>query len=335
MAHILPTRNSLLSTTIDGNEVFDSNTINIDLSKVGGIQKFKEIEIGRYEVINLIRIYALGDLIQLVPIARYLKNQGICKQVQITTSNRFLSSLKRIFPDILFSTVKNISNDVLKINLNSILEHDHSLKNKERNLHRVHIYANFLNIKDRIHLDWSSRMKEKDGKCFINEEDNVIAVQIRGSGSIKTLPFDFIKKMCKRIAKQNKVILIDHDSNYGFEGDNIINACGKMGVLDIVRTLENCKCVITMDSGILWLAHVAKCPVITFLGSTREHERISLHPLYPHKAKSINLSQEVGCEPCFETKIYCEGKIRCMNEFNYDTIIKKVLNNLEIILSEV
>ena len=186
-----------------------------------------------------------------------------------------------------------------------------------------------------LDLNWSSNMVERR-KLLFKEDANVIGLQIRGSGFMKTLPCEFIQKIAHLIVAMGyKVLLIDQDKAMGMTGENIIDGCGKMDVVDIVQHLEKCKCVITMDSGVLWLAHVANCPVLTFLGSTREHERMSLHPQYPEKARSINLSEHVGCTPCFETRVRCKGTIDCMNKFDHDTILEMVRQNLEIILKGV
>jgi ADP-heptose:LPS heptosyltransferase len=89
-----------------------------------------------------------------------------------------------------------------------------------------------------------------------------------------------------------------------------------------------------MDSGILWLAHVASCPVLTLLGPTREEERVSLHPLYPEKAKSINIANMIGCTPCFETKARCGGKVNCMNNFDRAKLLEEIKLKISEIVGE-
>lgn len=320
----------IIPISVEPNEVVDSAMLSFIPDH---FIPFDVNRIYTYRKVNIDRQYALGDLIQLIPVVRHLKARGI--DILISTSNRFVPYLKWLFQDIAFSISKTQDKTALKISLNGILERDHSLENKERAKHRVDIYSEFMGIAHKSKLDWGYFMKKDAGECFIKEGDNVIAIQLRGSGPIKTLPEDFVKKMAHNIAKTHKVLLIDQDPNKGFEGHNILNLCGKMNILDIVKTLEKCKCVLTMDSGVLWLAHVANCPTLTFLGSTREQERLSLHPQYPHGAKAINMAEAVGCTPCFETKANCKGSIRCMNAFDHDTIMKKVFTNLNSILSEV
>lgn len=322
------------SLVVHHNEIFDRQQTILKVEQFKYFERYSIEELFGIEKLTLVREYALGDLIQLVPVARQLVKDKKITRLFIATTNRFVDCMNGLFPDIEFIQYSkcNPKQHGVRIQLNGILECDHSLNNDQRNLHRVDIYANFLKIKPKK-LDWSNSVNIKYKYFWDDPNDNVIGLQMRGSGIIKTLPYEFVKKMALAIAERGyKVLLIDQDASMGFEGENIINACGKMSVFDIVENLKRCKCCLTMDSGVLWLAHVANCPVITFLGSTREHERLSLHPQYPEKARSINLAEHIGCKPCFETRARCKGTIDCMNKFDHVTILDMVLENLEIIL---
>jgi ADP-heptose:LPS heptosyltransferase len=162
-----------------------------------------------------------------------------------------------------------------------------------------------------------------------------IGVQLRGSGQMKTLPEDVVKEMIKRLTTKYQVVILDQDKDKGFEGHNIINTCGKLNVYECIALLMRLDCCITMDSGMLWLAHAANCPVLTILGPTREEERVSLHPQYPQKAKSLSISKEInGCEPCFETKAHCKGAINCMKKFDHEIFYTKLQQKLIQIVGE-
>lgn len=302
-------------------------------------RKFEFSDLSKYKDITLIRAYAMGDILMLIPVARMLRKKFDYRNVYIATHVDF-KIFGKIFPDIKFVTDNllqyNSFDFGLKYNLDGLLEKDHSTSNDENSKHRVEIYANqfgFSNLK-KEDLDWSYKgvipmpvSLVKDGKKFIG-------LQIRGSGEVKTLPRDYVIDLANKLSNKFTVVLLDHDKNVGFEGNNIINLCGKLNQIQCISLLSNLDACITMDSGMLWLAHVANCPVLTLLGPTREHERVSLHPQYPEKATSISLSELVGCKPCFETRGYCGGRVKCMKDFPREILTSKILGKLYQMLGD-
>jgi hypothetical protein len=284
--------------------------------------------------VGFIRDFAMGDLIQLIPVVRYFKKYYNVKEVVIFTSDEYRILLKALFPDLKFMTSMSVNQnhkcDIL-FNMNGLLEKDHSCTNDERNNHRVDVFLSNVGISEHPKLDWNPSVPLwLNGVEFVKENKS-IGLQIRGSGCMKTLPFDYVKEIAKELSKTYQVVLIDQSTDMGFEGTNIVNLCGKLNPIQVTALLSKLDCCITMDSGVLWLAHVANCPVLTLLGPTREHERISLHPQYPLKAKSISISEMMGCTPCFETRAHCNGRIRCMKDFDRN----KLLESIKIKISEI
>ena len=334
---ILPTSSSFEPLEVYPNMIFDADTITMDINIVQNVVPFSCDSIKEQKKIVLCRTYALGDVIQLIPIARHLrKTYGM--KVTIATSDRYTRTIKTLFPEftIIPYTSRNlVESDIygIKLGLDGVLEADHSNTNPERLIHRVHIYSKFILDEELNELDWTSHVKESG--ILFKKTDEVIGIQLRGSGKMKTMPEEFVKKMVFEITKTHKVMLIDQDSKRGFEGKNIINACGRTDIVKLYTHLKYLKCCLTMDSGVLWLAHMASCPTITFLSSTRKEERLSLHPLYKQgKALVVDLAKDVGCKPCFETTKYCGGSINCMNKFNYDRILNSVMEKIKLILKD-
>ena len=334
---ILPTSSSFEPLEVYPNMIFDADCITMNMDSVQNVVPLNHDLIKEQKKLVLCRTYALGDVIQLIPIARHLREKyGM--EITIATSERYNNIIRTLFPE--FKVIPHTSRSLidgdlygLKIGLDGVLEADHSTTNVQRLMHRVHIYSKFILDEEVNELDWRSQIKE--GKMLFDKSDEVIGIQLRGSGKMKTMPEEFVKKMIFEIAKTHKVMLIDQDSERGFEGKNIINACGKMDIVSVYTHLKYLKCCLTMDSGVLWLAHMADCPVITFLASTREEERLSLHPRYKEgKALVVDLAKDVGCKPCFETTKYCGGSINCMNKFNYDRILNSVMKKLKLILKD-
>lgn len=333
---ILPNSSNCGRTPYPPLSIIRQRATNIDLSQMR--DKFKKIstnELINEPNITLQRMYALGDLIMLVPVVRYLqklKNNTI----YIATTDRIYRQINGMFPDIRFITIDAYEpfHHGPCIVLDSILEHDHSLENDEHNYHRSEIFARHLELYENFKLEWSGVMTNKP--TYFTKDDNVIGIQLRGSGPIKTLPSDYIKLLVNRIISEGyKVFLIDGNKNNGFDGEGIYNLCGKLSPVEVVQHLRECKCVICTDSGVLWLAHVAECPVLAYLGATRESERLNHHPLYPKQVKAVQLAESIGCKPCFETREHNDcgnGYFHCMRDFDYDIILNESISKIKSII---
>jgi hypothetical protein len=94
------------------------------------------------------RFGALGDLIMLLPVIRYLKR---------TTNNRFhlitqqhhvktFSREKKTFTSVVHNTTAKKEKYDRILYLDGVLECDHSSKNEERHIHRVKLYERFFGI---------------------------------------------------------------------------------------------------------------------------------------------------------------------------------------------
>jgi len=338
LPQVLDIPNKAFPATIYPGSVFDE-TIYKCILLDEYFKKFDSSFLSKYKNISLIRAYAMGDILQLIPVARYLKRVYNYTNTYIVTNNEF-----KVFGSI-FKDIKFISECLLwgesfdfglKVNLDGCLEKDHSLSNKENALHRIEIYFNSLGLKNikKEDLDWSADLSEVQLPFTMDETKKYIGIQMRGSGEIKTLPKDYVHSLISVLSKDYTVVLMDHDKNQGFEGENILNLCGKISTIQCIAVLSKIKACVTMDSGMLWMAHVAKCPVVALLGPTRINERVSLHPLYPEKAKGIQITDLIGCQPCFETRKFCGGRIRCMKDFPRDKLTSEILKNIKMILGE-
>ena len=322
--------------------IYQNMAFNSDI--ISGFKFWKLFEKFNIEIfknknsIAFFRSFALGDILQLIPVVRLIKIKYNIKIVAIVTLMNIIKELRESFRDILFYTESRFMNftDVISFNLDGILEKDHNPNNLESNKHRVDIYLNTMGIENyNRNFNWNPTNLPKELNIVMSTNRKKIGLQIKGSTDIKSLPIAFVRKLAIELAEKYEIYLIHHNNNCEIQGKNIINTCGKFSVSENIALLTKLDCCITMDSGVLWMAHVANCPVLTILGPTRESERLTLHPQYPQKAKSINIAEElVGCKPCFETKQYCKGKINCMRNFDYDNLIKLIKIKINEILGE-
>lgn len=96
--------------------------------------------------IGLKRFGAYGDLLQLIPVVKYLKRTTNNKYY-LLTNNCYIHDFKsfNVFEDVLkFNTPRGKFDKI--IYLDGVLEKDHSNTNHERFLHRIHILEEFLQI---------------------------------------------------------------------------------------------------------------------------------------------------------------------------------------------
>lgn len=97
------------------------------------------------DVILIKRSYALGDLIQLIPVIKFMKKRYQYKFI-LWTSPQFVDIMKwfKIFEDVICAKPKERYEHFLI--LNGVLESDHSLTNWQSRVHRIKIYEKFFKI---------------------------------------------------------------------------------------------------------------------------------------------------------------------------------------------
>lgn len=161
----------------------------------------------------------------------------------------------------------------------------------------------------------------------------LIAVQVRGSGEMKSLPLQVAKRLIQRMVVVGDVILIENDSKVADEcsvSDQVFTMPGR-DVLHGIELLKNCDVAVTMDSGPLWMAHSALCPVVAILGPTRPAQRTSMHPV---RAEAVALNELIDCPACFERADACNHKYTCMRDQpNWDVVVDLIAGRVEAILA--
>lgn len=277
------------------------------------------------------RTYALGDILLLTPIFNWLKEEYPACRIYLATDPKFLGLFK--YWDVVTVIDKRM---VLSVDydvgyyLDGIVEKDHRGM-EESYKHRLDIYCEFLGIpvpKEPVFsLPFSENEKEwaegvvrplrKNGKP-------VVAMQIFGSTFLKRLPFDKVVRIVNKLSDMCSLVLV-HDAKEYLSGADVLNLTGETNIHQLTAVIDSVDSVITMDSGILWVAHCTKTPVIALLGPTREQERLKYHRNYV----VVNLAEMVGCEPCFERMERCHGLIDCMNLSDEEEITERIKNGVK------
>ena len=204
LPQIIDIPNIVFPTVIHPGTVFDSSAYT-NLNKDAFVP-FDQEMFRNQEHVGLHRNYALGDLIQLIPVIRYFKKYYNVKNVTVYTTDDYSKALKEIYKDIRFEPACLLDSGYCKgiiFNLNGILEQDHSLVNSENHKHRVEIYLNTLGISNinKEEFDWSSSVSDMAG-FKMDSKLKKIGIQIRGSGNMKTLRYGLIQKIASVLSEK-------------------------------------------------------------------------------------------------------------------------------------
>jgi ADP-heptose:LPS heptosyltransferase len=166
-----------------------------------------------------------------------------------------------------------------------------------------------------------------------NQRDRpLIALNTRGSGPMKTLPKRVTLDLVERLSMDYYVILLEPLMNEArrFLVNDCVFEMTHRDALHAMRLLEHVDLAIVMDSGPLWMAHVANCPTLAVLGPTRPEQRIGLHPSYPEKVRAVCLNELIDCPACFEAADDCQQTFRCMqNQPDWRRVINLIATEVD------
>lgn len=173
----------------------------------------------------------------------------------------------------------------------------------------------------RIPLDdhivaWADDWMKQRGLAREDRRRPLVAVQLRGSGQMKALPDHVMQTLVMRLADDDYDLLLlepdhGHAMRYVTQRGGIYESSG-IPVMHMIALMRHLDVAVVMDSGPLWMAHNAPCPIVAILGPTHADQRISMHPYYPHRARAVALNEIIDCEACFEKATACQGKFTCM-----------------------
>lgn len=245
------------------------------------------------------RTFALGDMLMLVPVVRHLRTLGYDPRIRTTSLFKDILELFDVQIELIMNSVFHV--DEFGISLDGTIERDHWDEALSR-FHRVYIYLKALGVEEMPEkVDWSYDFSRFCEGTVDTDNEPYVVFQDGGSTSRKQLAKETTAHICESFESRGVKVT--------FIGDEF----GKIRTpLHLFNLIAGAKCIISMDSAPLWISHFTETPVVCILGPSRPEERLTLHPLYPEGAVGIELSREVGCEPCFENAAKCNNEINCM-----------------------
>ena len=318
-------------------EVYPRFCIDEELMRVGkspvmtdGISVLDQLGQCPQSVICFLRTFALGDILLLSPVFNWVIENYPETRILFATVDGFVN-VYRYWDQVRTVNKRSLYPRHYDIgyHLDGIVEKDHR-GGPESYKHRVDLYCEFLGIpriKDPVFsLPFSEQEKEwAHGIVGPLRAKNkpVIVMQALGSTHVKQFSLDKSLSIARELSKTSIVILV-HNFKEKTNGTEVVNLMGQTNVHQLVALINEADAVVTMDSGVLWVAHCTNTPVIALLGPTREQERLCYHRNY----HVVNLARIVNCEPCFERLTGCQGKVRCMTEAAEGEIIEGIRNGI-------
>lgn len=302
----------------------------------------KELAKSDIKTVILCRRFGLGDIIQLIPSLAYLQENYPHIEFIFATIPDFMPLFQS---DERYKVMNVRYIDMTKydlgVNLDYSVEQDLMLNSDLRFKHRIHTYAGMLGISlenpvidlkiSKEALIWANSLIEKSR---INKK-KVIVLQLEGASVSRQLPRDLMLHLAKTLNQLCDVVLVDKGSA---KVDVTYNLAGKTDIQQLMAIIKVADALISFDSGCLWLSHIAKTPILTLMGPTRPQEKLSLHPLYPERARAVMVNNTIGCpESClYQGGKWCGGQFKCManlpREF-YDAVINKIVEETIELLS--
>jgi ADP-heptose:LPS heptosyltransferase len=197
--------------------------------------------------------------------------------------------------------------------------------------HRSEIYARILGIdlKDyNFTLPYSGCEKAMVSALLQRKgykTGPLIGFQLKGASAQRSFPADKVKKVIGMLAADGiSVALLDGDRNAGWEGENIVNLCGKMNVLELAALIDKCTLVVSTDSGVTHIAGAVGKRNVAFFGCIPAKNRVK----YP-MCKVVDLARKHGCEPCWENGERCGRRWSCLAEVSEKFVYDRIMEQLQ------
>lgn len=260
---------------------------------------------------GILRTFALGDLLLLVPVVRHLREVGF--DPYLITRKGYVGILDRLGIGAKDEhNFFNSQNGDYGIKLDGTVERDHIQKAFQK-FHRSEIYFQAIGLNEwPKELDWSCELEKFPE---IERDDKYVVIQGKGSTKHKSLPDRTITALLDAINEEGiRAIYIGQNARLNLKHPEMTElAFWKYKLPQLVSVIAGARCLVCMDSSPFWLSHFTKTPVVGLFGPTDPVVRVKYHPLNPDGCIGLELNDLVGCKHCFEAARRCKGRFSCLN----------------------
>jgi len=117
----------------------------------------------------------------------------------------------------------------------------------------------------------------------------------------KAYPIEKMEKVVQALSKENTILLFGGGKNeqlitenWQNKYSNVISIIGKFSMKDEIALMNNCKAVITMDSGNMHLASLTDTKIVSIWGAT--HQFAGFSPF--NKPNTVFIQKDLSCRLC-------------------------------------
>lgn len=201
---------------------------------------------------------------------------------------------------------------------------------------KLHIVDRYIATAERLGI----KNDEAGLDYFLSEEDNVdvkslpeflhkgyVGLVIGAQHTTKRLPIDKLKELCQKISKPIILMGGKEDATIADElekidSNRIFSACGKFKLNESASLVQQAKCIISHDTGLMHIASAFKKEIYSIWGNT-----VPEFGMYPYKTEHHNFEiKDLSCRPC--SKIghnECPKKhFKCMNDQNMNLLSQMI-----------
>ena len=164
-----------------------------------------------------------------------------------------------------------------------------------------------------------------------NVKNVLIGINVGAAyGSAKCWPIERFREVANRLLKDERVsVLFFGDATtaalvreicFGLP-KRALNLAGITTLRELVCLIQDCRILLTNDSGPMHIAAALKVPLVALFGSTDERAT------GPYGQPEAVIHKHPSCSPCFKRE--CPIDFRCMKEISVDEVVEKVRELLQ------
>ncbi len=291
---------------------------------------------GRATSILVKRSRGLGDVLQVLPAMKSLKRKyGPKTTLTFGTSPPLFPLLRRFsFIDRLIDDRRTENGDQYGLTVD--LQDKVDFLPICREASRPDLFANLLEVHPRCYLKQFnfpvSKNEIQNAKAILKranwQGEKLLGLHLTAYSAIRTWPVDRSLELVRLFSGQRgwKVLILEsHAVRERFQQFDHVILPDQTEVIDLLGLLSLCDAFVGPDSGVMHLAGFLQIPSVVLFGPIPSEYRIGYYP------KTIGLSAEVDCSPCWDWQTHACYKRphyrQCLKDITAEMVIAKLGEN--------